>query len=174
MTSVQSRGSRQVRYCPYDGSMLQQNRFCSACNKEINMQPKAPRMPRNFYEERPQGCEDNYVDENFLQGLVHKSKWRVYTITNFRQFSEASLFGNDQTNFRDSLSAQLDNSLHCKCRMQAPKQFFQTTIYAVVNSDDDFADTIFIATVAIVILVYSTYLFFNWEKDKLDFSQCCD
>ena len=43
-----------------------------------------------------------------------------------------------------------------------------------VNSDDDFADTIFIATVAIVILVYSTYLFFNWEKDKLDFSQCCD
>ena len=58
--------------------------------------------------------------------------------------------------------------------MQVPELMLQTTIYAVVNSDDDFADTIFIATVAIVILVYSAYLFFNWEKDKLDFSQCCD
>ena len=38
------------------------------------MQPKPPRMPRNFYDERPEGCEDNYVDEFFLQGLVHKSR----------------------------------------------------------------------------------------------------
>jgi hypothetical protein len=37
----------------------------------------APRKPRNFYEKMPEGIEDNYVDEFFLKGLVHKSKTRV-------------------------------------------------------------------------------------------------
>ena len=32
-------------------------------------------MPRNFYDERPAGCKDNYVDEYFLQGLVHKNSF---------------------------------------------------------------------------------------------------
>jgi hypothetical protein len=33
-----------------------------------------PRKPRNFYEKMPEGIADNYVDEMFLKGLVHKSK----------------------------------------------------------------------------------------------------
>lgn len=41
---------------------------------EINIQSQRPRKPRNFYEQMPDGIEDNYVDEMFLIGLVHKSK----------------------------------------------------------------------------------------------------
>ena len=50
----------------------------------------------------------------------------------------------------------------------------QTTIYTLVNTDKDFTDAIFVATVVFVILVYSTYLISNWEKDKLSLSTCGD
>lgn len=36
----------------------------------------APRKPRNFYEKMPEGVADNYTDDLFLKGLVHKSKYR--------------------------------------------------------------------------------------------------
>ena len=73
-----------TRFCPTDGSLLGPNKFCSRCQKckkmsvkvivEINIQNQTPRKPRNFYEKMPEGIEDNYVDEMFLQGLVHKSR----------------------------------------------------------------------------------------------------
>eukprot|EP00350_Pseudokeronopsis_sp_OXSARD2_P004889 CAMPEP_0170558256 /NCGR_PEP_ID=MMETSP0211-20121228/33975_1 /TAXON_ID=311385 /ORGANISM="Pseudokeronopsis sp., Strain OXSARD2" /LENGTH=190 /DNA_ID=CAMNT_0010870037 /DNA_START=27 /DNA_END=599 /DNA_ORIENTATION=+ len=33
------------------------------------------RKPRNFYEPMPPGMEDNYVDDYFLKGLVHKNSF---------------------------------------------------------------------------------------------------
>lgn len=41
---------------------------------ELRLQNKRPRKPRNFYEKMPEGIDDNYVDDYFLKGLVHKSK----------------------------------------------------------------------------------------------------
>lgn len=41
---------------------------------EVRIQTMRPRKPRNFYEKMPEGLEDNYIDEMFLKGLVHKSK----------------------------------------------------------------------------------------------------
>ena len=34
-----------------------------------------PRKPRNFYENMPEGMEDNYVDELFLSGMPHKNSF---------------------------------------------------------------------------------------------------
>ena len=42
---------------------------------EVSIQSKRPRKPRNFYDKMPEGVEDNYVDELFLKGLVHKSNY---------------------------------------------------------------------------------------------------
>ena len=41
---------------------------------DVNIQLPPVRKPRNFYEEMPEGIEDNFIDEQFLQGLAHKSK----------------------------------------------------------------------------------------------------
>jgi len=54
-----------------------------------------PRKPRNFYEKMPEGIEDNYVDELFMKGLVHKSKSSSLLIT-FRQFPRTFIL-NDGT-----------------------------------------------------------------------------
>ena len=63
------------RYCPYDGSLLNEDRFCIKCEKKIIIQVKGPRKPRNFYEKMPEGIEDNYVDELFLKGMAHKNSF---------------------------------------------------------------------------------------------------
>ena len=65
---------QKMRYCPYDGALLEKNKFCRQCAKPLNIQQMKPRKPRNFYEKMPEGIEDNYVDEYFMKGLVHKSK----------------------------------------------------------------------------------------------------
>ena len=64
----------KIRYCPYDGTELERNKYCPRCSKPVNVQQMAPRKPRNFYEKMPDGIKDNHVDEFFLKGLVHKSK----------------------------------------------------------------------------------------------------
>lgn len=33
------------------------------------------RKPRNFYEPKPEGIEDNHIDDYFLKGLVHKNSF---------------------------------------------------------------------------------------------------
>ena len=63
------------RYCPYDGYLLREDRFCEYCQKQINIQLKGPRKPRNFFEKMPEGIEDNYVDELFLKGMAHKNSF---------------------------------------------------------------------------------------------------
>ena len=63
------------RFCPYDGSRLDDNKFCNKCEKKINIQVRGPRKPRNFYEKMPEGIEDNYVDELFLKGMAHKNSF---------------------------------------------------------------------------------------------------
>lgn len=63
------------RFCPYDGSRLDDNKFCNKCQKKINIQVRGPRKPRNFYEKMPEGIEDNYVDELFLKGMAHKNSF---------------------------------------------------------------------------------------------------
>ena len=63
------------RFCPYDGSRLDENKYCAKCQKKINIQVRGPRKPRNFYEKAPEGIEDNYVDELFLKGMAHKNSF---------------------------------------------------------------------------------------------------
>jgi hypothetical protein len=63
------------QYCPYDGTILQENKFCTTCQKKIIVQIKGPRKPRNFYEKMPEGIEDNYVDELFLKGMAHRNSF---------------------------------------------------------------------------------------------------
>jgi len=41
----------------------------------MSIQNKRPRKPRNFYEKMPEGIDDNYVDDYFLKGLVHKNSF---------------------------------------------------------------------------------------------------
>jgi hypothetical protein len=65
---------QKIKYCPYDGELLEKGKFCSRCDKTVNIQQMPPRKPRNFFEKMPEGIEDNHVDEFFLKGLVHKSK----------------------------------------------------------------------------------------------------
>jgi len=54
------------------------------------MQPKPAVKPRNFYEPQPEGIEDNYVDEHFLQGLFPRSKFEL-NAHRARQFSGLEL-----------------------------------------------------------------------------------
>jgi len=64
----------KVKFCPYDGRQLDDLHFCHSCKKRIEIQEKPLRKPRNFWEKRPDGIADNFIDEQFLQGLAHKSK----------------------------------------------------------------------------------------------------
>ena len=73
-TNAVSHQSTQ-RFCPYDGSRLDENKFCHKCQKKINILVRGPRKPRNFYEAMPEGIEDNYVDELFLKGMAHKNSF---------------------------------------------------------------------------------------------------
>lgn len=75
MNSKSTIKQSKIRYCPYDGTMLEKNKFCPFCNKVTNFQQMEPIKPRNFYEKMPEGLEDNYVDGFFMKGLVHKSKF---------------------------------------------------------------------------------------------------
>lgn len=54
---------------------MDEHKFCSRCQKKINIQVRGPRKPRNFYEKMPEGIEDNYVDELFLKGMAHKNSF---------------------------------------------------------------------------------------------------
>ena len=67
--------AKKMRFCPFDGALLHpKSKFCSQCRRTVNLQPIAPRKPRNFFEKMPEGVADNYTDDLFLKGLVHKSK----------------------------------------------------------------------------------------------------
>ncbi len=48
----------------------------------------------------PEGIEDNYVDEMFLKGLVHKSIFK--NIIEFRQFPRSALPSYDKRNSRNN------------------------------------------------------------------------
>ena len=81
----------KMRFCPYDGTLLERNKFCDTCAKPLNIQQMKPRKPRNFYEKMPEGIEDNYVDEFFMKGLVHKSKGHQSFNYRFRQLPRTFL-----------------------------------------------------------------------------------
>ena len=67
--------TKKIRFCPYDGALLQpKTMHCQRCRRTVNLQPMAPRKPRNFFEKMPEGIADNYTDDLFLKGLVEKSK----------------------------------------------------------------------------------------------------
>ena len=79
--------ANKMRFCPYDGNLLTpKTKHCSRCSKTVNLQQMAPRKPRNFYEKMPEGISDNYTDDLFLSGLVHKSKYISF-------FCDLNLFG---------------------------------------------------------------------------------
>ena len=65
---------QKIKYCPYDGALLEKGKFCGKCDKPVNIQRMPPRKPRNFHEKMPEGIEDNHTDDTFLKGLAHKSK----------------------------------------------------------------------------------------------------
>ena len=49
-------------------------------NLVIDMQKTPVRKPRNFFDKMPAGIKDNYVDELFLKGLVHKNSFPALRI----------------------------------------------------------------------------------------------
>ena len=63
------------KFCPFDGHPLNDEKFCVQCQKKLNIQIGLPRKPRNLFEKMPDGIEDNYVDELFLQGMPHKNSF---------------------------------------------------------------------------------------------------
>ena len=70
-----NRTQKEVQFCPFDGTqLLAKSKYCQQCQSPVNVQVKAPRKPRNFYEKMPDGLPDNYTDDLFLQGLHHKCK----------------------------------------------------------------------------------------------------
>ena len=109
-------------------------------------------------------CKDLYIKVSCLN----------ISNTHFRQFSKIALLGYDKVDIRDPLGSELNHTIHRKYKSWGIIKVLQTTIYSLVNTDEDFSDAIFAATVFFVVIVYSTYLYSNWEKDKLSFDQCCD
>lgn len=99
--------AKKLRFCPYDGNLLNpKSKYCSRCRRTVNLQPMAPRKPRNFYEKMPEGVADNYTDDLFLKGFVHKRK-SICLVSNqsntlfgfgYRQFSVIALLAHDPLN----------------------------------------------------------------------------
>lgn len=77
------------------------------------MQPKPPVKPRNFYEPQPEGIEDNFVDEHFLQGLFPRSKSsRLMTFR--RQLSGLELHFDGSVDRWADFRRELNDILDCK------------------------------------------------------------
>jgi len=79
---------------------------------EINIQSQRPRKPRNFYEQMPDGIEDNYVDEMFLIGLVHKSNRSCSYFC--RHLSQSQIPFDDQRDSRDNPRGEYPGLFPCK------------------------------------------------------------